>query len=287
MGRATNRRARAPGAPRPNRSPSGRASPRRTSARPCPSPNCHRRAVTVTGNRRNGGDEGAWAWRVDPSDGPGRPAPVGMHPEARGTRPPRGPPRGRDRAPKRRERAKTTRGPDHNDRALSGEIRRRPTLPGRIHPSTIGAGRLNFRVRNGNGCDPVAIATEICCRRRSSSGERAAGTRGVSPRELHSEHERARDPSPRPISTGQLNTLPCVHFRPINVVVSHGPYPVNPVAGLIFERASHLDAFSGYPFRRSLTSCALGRTTGTRELRPSRSSRTRDSLRQSSSECRG
>ncbi len=28
-----------------------------------------------------------------------------------------------------------------------------------------------------------------------------------------------RDPSPRPISTGQLNTLLCVHFRPINVVV--------------------------------------------------------------------
>jgi hypothetical protein len=27
------------------------------------------------------------------------------------------------------------------------------------------------------------------------------------------------DPSPRPISTGRLNTLPCVHLRPINVVV--------------------------------------------------------------------
>ena len=40
------------------------------------------------------------------------------------------------------------------------EIRRRPTLPGRLHPSTIGAGGLNFRVRNGNGCDPTAIATE-------------------------------------------------------------------------------------------------------------------------------
>ncbi len=25
--------------------------------------------------------------------------------------------------------------------------------------------------------------------------------------------------SPRPISTGQLNTLPCLHFRPINVMV--------------------------------------------------------------------
>jgi hypothetical protein len=27
------------------------------------------------------------------------------------------------------------------------------------------------------------------------------------------------NPSPRPISTGRLNTLPCVHLRPINVVV--------------------------------------------------------------------
>src|SRR5438876_9392520 len=88
------------------------------------------------------------------------------------------------------------------------------------------------------------------------------------------------NPSPRPISTGRLNTLPCLHLRPINVVVYHGPYQVNPVGNLILERASHLDAFSAYPFRRSLTSRALGRTTGTRELRPSRSSRTRDSLPQ-------
>src|SRR5439155_13483637 len=95
------------------------------------------------------------------------------------------------------------------------------------------------------------------------------------------------DPSPRPISTGRLNTLPCVHLRPINVVIYHGPYLVNPVGNLILERASHLDAFSAYPFRRSLTSRALGRTTGTRELRPSRSSRTRDSLAQISYGCDG
>src|SRR4051794_17559147 len=95
------------------------------------------------------------------------------------------------------------------------------------------------------------------------------------------------NPSPRAISTGQLNMLPCLHFRPINVVVYHGPYQVNPVGDLILKRASHLDAFSAYPFRRSPTSRALGRTTGTRELRPSRSSRTRDSLSQVSYGCRG
>ena len=39
------------------------------------------------------------------------------------------------------------------------KIRRRPTLPGGSPPSTIGAGGLHFRVRNGNGCFPAAIAT--------------------------------------------------------------------------------------------------------------------------------
>ena len=46
---------------------------------------------------------------------------------------------------------------------------------------------------------------------------------------------------------------------------------------LILERASRLYAFSGYHNRTSLPSHALGRTTGTQEVRPSRSSRTKDS----------
>ncbi len=37
--------------------------------------------------------------------------------------------------------------------------RRRPTLPGGCPPSTIGAGGLNFRVRDGNGCGPTAMVT--------------------------------------------------------------------------------------------------------------------------------
>ena len=41
----------------------------------------------------------------------------------------------------------------------SEKSRRRPTLPGGSPPSTIGAGGLHFRVRNGNGCFPAAIAT--------------------------------------------------------------------------------------------------------------------------------
>jgi hypothetical protein len=41
----------------------------------------------------------------------------------------------------------------------SKKSRRRPTLPGGLPPSTIGAGELNCRVRNGNGCFPAAMAT--------------------------------------------------------------------------------------------------------------------------------
>ena len=38
--------------------------------------------------------------------------------------------------------------------------RRRPTLPHSCPCSTIGPEGLNFRVRDGNGCDPLGIATE-------------------------------------------------------------------------------------------------------------------------------
>ena len=39
------------------------------------------------------------------------------------------------------------------------ESRRRPTLPQRCRCSTIGAGGLYYRVRNGNGCGPSARVT--------------------------------------------------------------------------------------------------------------------------------
>ena len=45
------------------------------------------------------------------------------------------------------------------DTPFSHGIRRRPTLPGRVQPSTIGAEGLNFCVRDGNRWDPFAITT--------------------------------------------------------------------------------------------------------------------------------
>src|ERR1022692_1191355 len=43
-------------------------------------------------------------------------------------------------------------------------VRRRPTLPRSLPRSTIGAEGLNFRVRNGTGCFPFAMATETLWR---------------------------------------------------------------------------------------------------------------------------
>jgi hypothetical protein len=37
----------------------------------------------------------------------------------------------------------------------------RPTLTGTRVPTTIGAEKLNFRVRYGNGCDLLAIAARL------------------------------------------------------------------------------------------------------------------------------
>ena len=55
--------------------------------------------------------------------------------------------------------------------------------------------------------------------------------------------------SARPISIGQLNASQHLHLRPINVVVSHGSYP-SKEGNLFLWGASHLDAFSAYPFHR-------------------------------------
>ena len=49
--------------------------------------------------------------------------------------------------------------PQTSSEAFLCGIRQRPTLPGRLQPSTIGAERLNFCVRYGNRWIPFAIVT--------------------------------------------------------------------------------------------------------------------------------
>ena len=82
---------------------------------------------------------------------------------------------------------------------------------------------------------------------------------------------------PSTISTALLKALLPLHMPPIDLVVSQGSYLLDAVGDLILGWASHLDAFSGYPVQTWLPSGAPGGTTGTPEVCPSRSSRTRDS----------
>ena len=81
-----------------------------------------------------------------------------------------------------------------------------------------------------------------------------------------------------PISTSRLASASRrFHLWPIDPLFWRGPLtPRRGRGNLISERASRLDAFSGYPFRTWPTSRAPGGTTGTPEVRPSRSSRTGD-----------
>jgi hypothetical protein len=105
----------------------------------------------------------------------------------------------------------------------------RPTLPCPRRHSTIGADGLNCRVRNGNGCGPVALVT---------SQENIAGhvDGGCCER-----HVRGRDQATRAISTARLKCLHTLHLPPINVVVYHGP------SGTLRSRSVHLGA--GFPLR--------------------------------------
>jgi hypothetical protein len=98
-------------------------------------------------------------------------------------------------------------------------VRRRPTLPRGPPRSTIGAEGLNFRVRNGTGCFPFAITAETLLRcHRPSSVKRACCDR-ISGTAQWTRNQKSRSQATRPISTGQLHTLPCFHLRPINPVV--------------------------------------------------------------------
>src|SRR3954454_12859141 len=72
----------------------------------------------------------------------------------------------------------------------------------------------------------------------------------------------------------------CASISGLSTQWSVGGLNPHGVGYLILEQASRLDAFRGYPFRTWPTSHAPVGTTGTPEVRPSRSSRTRDSLPQ-------
>ena len=96
-----------------------------------------------------------------------------------------------------------------------------------------------------------------------------------------------------------VNTFPFFHFgQALDLLVSvssaghpaytpdlsprvlRGVLPAFAVGNLFSRGASRLDAFSAYPFPTWLPSGAPGGTTGSPEVSPSRSSRTKDSSSQ-------
>ena len=130
--------------------------------------------------------------------------------------------------------------PRRFDKARRGVFNKIPAAtysPTRKPCSTIGSGGLNFRVRDGNGWDPSDIATGnlgsalrwrrsgTCIRARirvtvCKTTELDPGLRGIAPA---SGSRRKNDQAARAISIGQLNALPRLHLRPIDVVVFDGP----------------------------------------------------------------
>ena len=125
---------------------------------------------------------------------------------------------------------------------------RRPTLPRPRSRSTIGADRLNDRVRDGNGCGPVALVAS----KEAGAGDQGPGLqtltpgpRPLSPNECvvmpRLTSRLRRDQASRAISTARLKRSRALHLPPINVVVSHGP------SGVSRPGSVHLG--EGFPLR--------------------------------------
>src|SRR3954469_5959794 len=121
-----------------------------------------------------------------------------------------------------------------NGSGLSGKkCRRRPTLPHSNECSTIGAGGLSFRVRDGTGRYPSATTTDNTIQLEQPKPHHEPPH--LPPKNRGKEWSCAQGhivdannvlwSSPRPISTGQLHPSRGFHLRPINPMVSRGPYP--------------------------------------------------------------
>ena len=107
----------------------------------------------------------------------------------------------------------------------------RRTLPPGCPSSTIRAAGLNFRVRDGIGCDPCAVATNqegaVRGETRPAVGADSPGTARVEGRtclmSVLEVRRRMAGQACRAISTARLHVSPRFHLPPINVLVSHGP----------------------------------------------------------------
>ena len=151
-----------------------------------------------------------------------------------------------------------------------------------LRHSTIGAGAVNGRVRDGIGFETPRSDHQTGQARRV---RQACVWRAVTPVRLH-----------RAWSVCLIRTRIMRAIKPIErlVLVSSARCRActsslstwsssTALEGVLVSRGvSRLDAFSGYPDRTELPCTAAGATTGPPEVRPSRSSRTRDRSSQNS-----
>ena len=142
-------------------------------------------------------------------------------------------------------------GPPEGDPTSTMFVRRRPTLPQPLGCSTIGAERLNFRVRYGTGCfpfrygrrnsfNPLKPPHTVSCGLGLLVGNCVVDANSVCSLVARGVHDPCGahqgwvlgcvvvyvvGTSPRPISTGRLG-ITAVHLRPINPMFCGGPYPI-------------------------------------------------------------
>jgi hypothetical protein len=119
-----------------------------------------------------------------------------------------------------------------------------------------GANHIFHQNRKSLGADETLLSARLPCGRRALS-------------KFYGQADRA-------ISTRQLRELPLFHSEPIKQVVFLRPLHHYWWGDLILRSTSRLYAFSVYYNRTSLPSRAIDMTAGTQEVRPSRSSRTKD-----------
>ena len=142
-----------------------------------------------------------------------------------------------------------------------------------LRHSTIGAESFHGRVRNGIGCSRSAKITRPAkdgVKSGRDAARRAQGARSAAAHQRWALTMRAIKPIERLVLVSYTHC--CASIPSLSTWWSSTALK----GELVSRWASRLDAFSGYPFRTWLPCYAAGATTGPLEVRPSRSSRTKD-----------
>ena len=208
-------------------------------------------------------------------DTPDPPSPCGQGERGCGART-RGPSVRRPAAPPESEW-----GAGQTQRGCKMKGRRSPTLPPGGPGSTIGREELNFCVRYGNRWVLLLVVTVQVTGPRSGLLDPA----GEEPARWTENGRRcwfgkAEEYSGISKPNGSLVLVSFTHCCASTSSLSTLWSSRTLQGEFILRGASHLDAFSGYPVRTWLPGGAAGATTGTPEVRPPRSSRTRGSSSQ-------